>query len=690
MDENISKYYNQEIAKSCYFGEQLVKELFNEEYQVYQKIPEYLLSSKKLEGLKRIAALRVYYLRNPIRFIKDFFNIELLDFQCYMIVSAWDCPNVILLCSRGAGKSTFSDLLIMAKQMLMQNWVYIASGSGSQAEQTFTTLERIANDRIDSMVGSTGYIFKNEVEVPNASGDGFSHSSDGFTYNLYNGSFTKTLNSSVDKKRGARSNIVLFDECGWLDSHMLETYKAFTIVDKDFKTGSINGKSLDQMRLRSLPREMPNQLIYISSASSTDTEFYRLYRDFSKRMLLGDNRYFVAQIDCEITINPTLRGKKTAPLLTRDKVETALRVSSEKALREYYCTFTTDAGAEAIVKRGVITRNEETRKPLLMNDTGEKKFILTYDPARSRDNSVILIVEVYGFGTGDIKGRIVNCVNLLDVGKKIKSPMQTPDQINYLKQLLLDYNGPVDDYQNILGVYIDAGSGGAGVNIADYLMDDWTDKDGNKHRGIIDKEYSEDYVKKYPNAVPILHLMSPSKYKSEMYEALIELLNQDKISFTSTYDNKGYLMVQEIDHKLIDSTKDKILKDPKNSKKTQLELDKIIQNELGKLESVSIKRIPLDWQEELSLTNIDALKEELVNMIRKKRESGKDGFELTPDKANRLNDDRSYCASMVGYALSLIRRQDQIANRKSRLTVNQKIVNLPMRSGNRRKMYTDR
>ena len=45
---------------------------------------------------------------------------------------------------------------------------------------------------------------------------------------------------------------------------------------------------------------------------------------------------------------------------------------------------------------------------------------------------------------------------------------------------------------------------------------------------------------------------------------------------------------------------------------------------------------------------------------------------------------------MAGYALSLIRRQDQIANRKSRSTVNQKIVNLPMRQATRRKMYTDR
>jgi hypothetical protein len=76
------------------------------------------------------------------------------------------------------------------------------SGSGGQAEQTFTTLERLANDNIDEMVGSTGYIFKNEVEIKNAAGDGFSHSSNGFTYSLYNGSMTQTLNSNIDAKRG--------------------------------------------------------------------------------------------------------------------------------------------------------------------------------------------------------------------------------------------------------------------------------------------------------------------------------------------------------------------------------------------------------------------------------------------------------------------------------------------------------
>jgi len=85
----------------------------------------------------------------------------------------------------------------------------------------------------------------------------------------------------------------------------------------------------------------------------------------------------------------------------------------------------------------VITRNEETRKPLHSNDTGDRKFWLCYDPARLRDNSVVLVGECYESslpdGGKEKKARIVNLVNLLDIGKKIKSPMQTPDQVKYLR-----------------------------------------------------------------------------------------------------------------------------------------------------------------------------------------------------------------------------------------------------------------
>ena len=653
---------------------------------IYINCPEYPLSTSKVDSLKKIAYLQKYYQCNPVRFINDFFNIELLDAQAWIVQQAWICPQVLLVCSRGFGKSSIVDLIVMAKDMLFNNyWTYIASGSGSQAEETFSTLEKIANDSISSFMGSTGYIFKNEVEIKQAAGDGFSHSNSGFHYNLYNGSFTATVNSNYDRFRGRRGSVV-FDECGFLSEELMNVYKAFAIVNQDFRSGKdASGNSIDPIRSLALPRATPNQLFYISSASSTDTEFYRLYRDFSKRMLAGDKKYFVAHITCDVPLRPTIRGKVMPPLFQHSVIESAMRTNPEKARREYYCEFTTEAGADAIIKRGMITRNEEIRKPLLCNDTGDKKFIITYDPARSRDNSVILVSELYEVelpsGVVDKRLRVVNCINLLDMGKKIRSPMRTPDQIDYLKKVILDYNGGADAYGNIVAIYIDAGSGGGGVNIADYLMPDWTDEAGITHRGLIDKEYSSEYVSKFPNAVDKVRLMSPAMYKSTMYEAMIELISQDKISFTAPYDGKGYLMVFDTDSDKYEEEKQRISEKLKKRKLSDDEFELALERELNDVQTIKTKTIKLDWQDELALANIDAMKEEMVNMVRKKRDSGKDSFELTPEKANRMHDDRSYTMALASYGLMIERRKEILA--RPRKTENRLLDRLPIVKGRR-------
>lgn len=656
----ILNYYSQELLNYD-------KDVYDQ-YGIYVKPHGYSLSSRKIDSYIQIANIQKYLQCNPVRAIDLFFNIELLDGQSLLVERSWICPNVLAVCTRGYGKSTVIDLEIMAKDMCFCNvWTYIASGTGGQAEQTFTTLERLANDSIDTFYGSTGSIFKNEIEIKNAAGDGFSHSSNGFSYSCYNGAMTKTLNSNIDAKRGSRGS-VLFDESGFLSDEMMNVYGAFAAVNRSLKTGKdANGNSIDPIRQRCIPRDLSYQKFYISSASSTDTQFWRLYRDFAKRQIMGDPDYCVLHIDCEQAFKPTLKGELVTPLLSRSTVETEMRTNPEKARREYYCQFSTDAGNDAIIKRGVITRNEEVRKPLLYNDTGDRKFVIAYDPARSRDNSVILVGEIYDFeqidGSFDTRMRLVNCINLIDVGKKIKSPMQTPDQIEYLKKVILDYNAGADAYGNIVGIYIDAGSGGGGVNIADYLMPDWTDAAGIVHRGLIDKEYSEEYVKKFPNAVDKVHLMSPSAYKSEMYEAMIELMNQDKISFTASYDNKDYLTVFDIDEDLLKKERDRISKELKGENLNEKEFEKKLSEKMDDIQSVKTKMIKLDWQDKIALANMDALKEELVNMVRKKRDSGKDSFELTPEKANKLHDDRAYTACMASYALMCERRKN-ITQRK--------------------------
>lgn len=483
---------------------------------------------------------------------------------------------------------------------------------------------------------------------------------------------------------------VIFDEAQHLSDEMMNVYSAFAIVDKNLRTGKdASGRSIDPIRQRTFATDVPNQKFYIGSASSVDMRFFKLYRDFAKKQIEGDPDYCVLHIDCEQAFHPTLHGEVISPLLQRSQVESEMRINPEKARREYYCIFTTDAGTNAIVKRGVITRNEEVRAPLLYNDTGDKKFILAYDPARSMDNSVILVIEVYEVpqvdGSQDIRGRIVNCVNLMDVGKKTKTPMQTPDQIRYLKQMILDYNAGADAYGNILAVYIDAGSGGGGVNIADYLMSDWQTADGIIHRGLIDKEYSAEYVPRFPNAVDKIKLLSPAAFKSIIYESMIEMLNQDKISFTATYDNKGYLTVFDIDDVLLAQERDRISAELKKKNLNQEQFEEQLREELGKVQSVNTKTIKLNWQEELALANIDALKEEVVNMERKKRDSGRDSFELTPEKQRTLHDDRSYTLAMASYGLAEERRK-VLLNKKPKTTGSSLAKQLTIRRGS----YGDR
>lgn len=68
---------------------------------VYVKPGVYALSKRKLQSLIRIAELQKYYQCNPVRFISDFFGIELLDAQAWVVQMAWNCPNVLFVCTRG-------------------------------------------------------------------------------------------------------------------------------------------------------------------------------------------------------------------------------------------------------------------------------------------------------------------------------------------------------------------------------------------------------------------------------------------------------------------------------------------------------------------------------------------------------------------------------------------------------------
>lgn len=653
---------------------------------IFVKPTEEIISQRKMEGMQKLSEIKQWGLRNPTKFMERFIGVDLLDVQTYTFMNSWDKMYALWLCTRNYGKSTLLALYYMTRGMLLNNCrCYICAGTSDQSIETFEKIVSIAKNEIESFTGLTD-VFRNEVVINMTNNDGFIRNPAGFTYRLYNGSFVKTLNSNVNAKRGKRAEAVCFDESGFLDEEVFQVIEPYTAQDKNFKMGG-------SVNVTTLPKELPNQLLYTSSASTTDSYFYKKYKEYSKAMIWGSKDHFVADINCEIMFNATYRGKiYPASLLTKEKVDNAMRENKEKALREYYNIFTSDGGVDAIFKRSMIVKNSTIRPPIMFNDTKDRLFALAYDPARSMDNSFVLVGEYYKDSSDNWRMRIANGINFMDLSKKNKTPMRTPEQVKKLKQLILDYNGDgVDDYTNISNIFIDAGSGGAGVNIADYLMEDWYEEghEGEQkylHRGLIDKEQSSDYVKKFPNAVDKIKLLPPTMYKSIIYEAAIEMMRLDLIDFTAEYDNKGYLTMLDIDEKEMAKAKKDLIAKYKDKSMSKSELDRLVEEELQERNLASTKIYKLSPDEELGLVQIDSLKEEMVNMVRKKRESGKDGFELSTEKQNKLHDDRSYCFSMLCYGLSELRRE-HIKNKKRPKKENIAAA-MPIRKGVVRKMFS--
>jgi hypothetical protein len=276
--------------------------------------------------------------------------------------------------------------------------------------------------------------------------------------------------------------------------------------------------------------------------------------------------------------------------------------------------------------------NSSVRVPLLFNDTGKKKFILCYDPARNFDGSILTVFQLIDDNDVGLRLQTENVISMVDKEQKKKTPLPMPLQLEIIKETMIKYNGERSpDWENI-ELWIDAGSGGGGVSaVADQLMDDWTDSAGRKRRGVIDPEHKayETARKKYTNAMPIVRLLDPQAYKKLIYSALEEMTKLNLISFTE-YDNTEYLLLE---------------------------------NKKGEFEEYQ-----LSFDEKMALAQINLAKNEMIYMCRYEMPNGGVQYELAKDKKNTMNDDRSYTVAIGAYALSTKRRKDLVIRDKPKTT----------------------
>ena len=644
-------------------------------YEFFDAKLNYGLTQKQLEEQKRTAEFIQWGRRNPVLFAEQIFGISLMDYQKYVFMNTWNAQFIVWCMGRNSGKSILGAIYLMTRTLLVDNFsAYILCGVGSQSIELFSKIEKLTFNAIPSFKTLTD-VFQGEVVKNQANSNGFTHNPSSYQFHLYNNSACYTLNGAYDNNRSKRSNCNFYDECMNSPDELFETSEPFCTQNSEFG----DGVDYDATDALIEPPMFPNQLIYASSAGRTDQYLFRKYRECSLRMDAGDKRYFCADINADTVIKATKGGiLMPKPLLTQEVVDARMREDKEAGLREYANIFTSEGGDGQIIKRADIIRNSVPRVPDLKNKDNRSKYLILYDPARLYDRSVVLVAEVIYDESIGWKARIVNVISLVDVLTKSKTPMNTPNQVKALKQIILDYNGEgVADYENILAILVDAGSGGAGVPITDFLCEDWEDSNGVMHRGIIDSEFrpEEKMKSKFPNAIyGILHLISPAKYKSDLFEALIKMIQQNLIEFTEEYMNKGYLNLiyeKNPNGKMVQRYTYPSEKEEKELRKKGITVENKIKQ--------------LDFDEEIALKQIDLMKNELVNIYRFKQSTGKDRFDLAPDKIGKLNDDKAYCCALLGYELSCMRRIN-ITGKKKKSTSNLADI-LPIRTAKRHSYF---
>lgn len=584
--------------------------------EIYTPMTNKELSQRKLEEYNKMAKIVQWGRKSPVKFCETFFGLKLIDYQSYCFMKTWIAQYALWAECRGAGKDTLAAAYYMTRLMLIPDYrLYISSNTYAQSVESFSKLRDIALKRIPSFKSATD-IFAREVDKTGSNSETGFLQAPTCKFRLYNNSQMEALSSNLEAIRGKRG-AVWFNETAWKTAEELAVVENFANVDSSFSTSTEKIQYYE-------PQQMPLQILYTSSVGDVTYPFYEKYKTFFKKMVVGNNNYFCFDVDAyDILHHSTIDGKPIKSHLTEEQIMKAIEEDPDNADVELFNKFRKGGGKDAVVTMDEIIRNSSYRKPLLYNETGKDKFIFCYDPARNFDGSVLSIFQIINDSQVGYKLRMVNSVSMVDQNSKNKTPLPMPAQLEIIKDLMIKYNGErAAEWENI-DFYIDAGSGGGGISaVADQLMEDWVDKFGNKHRGIIDpnhKQY-ETARKKYTNAAEIVHLVDPQGYKKIMYDATSKMIKLNLIEFPD-YDNKPYILIENKD---------------------------------GGFDTANLTE-----EELLALANIHIAKLQLSYMCRYDTPNGGVSYELAKDKKN-MHDDAAYTIAEGCYALALMRRTDLV------------------------------
>lgn len=466
----------------------------------------------------------------------------------------------------------------------------------------------------------------------------------GWSLELYNGSVISTVKGSAKTAVSLRSNLNFYDEALNIPEEFFSVTEPFAAQEKGFKTGVGLDMSI-------LPLDIPNQIIYASSAGDDDSYLWKKYKENSLKMIMGIPGYFAVDISCDLPLHPTINGVEWAPLLTQQKIDDDMKANEAKAIREYYNKFNKTGGINSVFRRSDMIRYMEEYFPIHKSTSKDKKYVIAWDPALQSDNSILMILEYWlDKKNKQWKAKIANIKNMIQVFPDgSKHPMRTPDQIEVVRKTLVEYNGDAPPYENIR-VCIDAGAGGGGRALSEHLWADWVDENGKTWPGIIDltDETCAAQQDKYPHAKDVVRLMEPRKLRQSMFEAAAELVKEGFIAFPMDLPRTSSVTIDGVEHVVGED----------------------------------------DFK---SFLEFDLLKEELAAFVKEMTQAGNINYKLKNDKIRTMHDDRAYAFVMAAFVVSELNRSMLLDNEergsgmdeyyKSKQT-NARMFNIPTKSRN--------
>lgn len=268
---------------------------------ITKKSEQEIANEKSNRILEGVAAWASFYRDNPQRFVKDYLNVDLKNFQKILIYEMMHNNHTMLWAARSIGKTWLTALFCVVRCILFPGTkICVASGTRGQANEV---LSKIMEDFCKNYDWGSDNLC-NELEMSKCS-----VGANKAEIHFKHGSWIKVVTAS-DNARGNRANLLILDEFRLINKNTMQT------VLKRFMGTPRQPLYLSTPKFKNMPKkELDKYLesnieIYMSSAWYKNHWSYDKSKAYTVNLLGGREGYFVCAIPYQMAIKEGLKKRR--------------------------------------------------------------------------------------------------------------------------------------------------------------------------------------------------------------------------------------------------------------------------------------------------------------------------------------------------------------------------------------------